>query len=195
MNGDDERRETNRIEEALYGAIGTSDCHKVGIWGGCGLECWVYIEGRCPEPDEMLPRIEDESDLDFHHSLYLNSTKDHRKGQRMPNEHGWMTREEAEATGLPLWIQQSHSAPGRWTKEPYDHAVLLTKTRCKELKMPIMLHNAEPPSGYRYNNRADSSYRYVPIYDRTSVFEKGELPYSILKDGEQMGKPKEERES
>ncbi len=44
---------SNRFEEAMYGAVGTSDCHKVGIWGGCGVDCWVYQEGRCPEPDEI----------------------------------------------------------------------------------------------------------------------------------------------
>lgn len=53
MHADDERREHNLLEEALYGMVGTSDCHKVGIWGGCGVDCWVYQEGRCPEPDEI----------------------------------------------------------------------------------------------------------------------------------------------
>lgn len=42
-----------RIEEGLYGAVGTSDCHKVGIMGGCGPDCWVYQDGRCPIPDEI----------------------------------------------------------------------------------------------------------------------------------------------
>ncbi|MGM0837738.1 MAG: hypothetical protein ACQEV7_16405 [Bacillota bacterium] len=41
------------IEEQLYGAIGTDDCHKVGIMGGCGVSCWVYKEGRCPIPEEI----------------------------------------------------------------------------------------------------------------------------------------------
>ena len=40
-----------RIEEALFGRVGTDDCHKVGIMGGCGSKCWVYKESRCPEPE------------------------------------------------------------------------------------------------------------------------------------------------
>jgi len=106
----------------------------------------------------------------------------------MPNEYGWMTREEAEATGLPLWIQPSLSAPGRWTHEPYEHAVLLTRTRCEKLRMPALRDGMEAPCAYRYANGGAHSYRYVPVFDRTSVFHKGELPYSILKSGEEMGK-------
>jgi len=42
-----------RIEEGLFGSLSTSDCHKVGIWGGCGPQCWVYQEGRCEVADEI----------------------------------------------------------------------------------------------------------------------------------------------
>jgi hypothetical protein len=68
MNADKERELSNRFEEALYGRVGTSDCHKVGIWGGCGLDCWVYQDGRCPEPDEMT--FETEEDRMHHEQLY-----------------------------------------------------------------------------------------------------------------------------
>lgn len=60
----------NRIEEALFGRLGTTDCHKVGIMGGCGLDCWVYQDGRCPEPDEMIERFETDEDRDNHEHLY-----------------------------------------------------------------------------------------------------------------------------
>lgn len=43
----------NRLEELFYGMLGTDDCHKVGIMGGCGVECWIYKDGKCPEPDEI----------------------------------------------------------------------------------------------------------------------------------------------
>lgn len=59
-----------RVEESAYGKLGTDDCHQVGIWGGCGLNCWVYQEGRCKEPDEMIPRFETEEDREFHMNLY-----------------------------------------------------------------------------------------------------------------------------
>lgn len=63
----------NRIEEALYGRVGTTDCHKVGIMGGCGLNCFVYREGRCEVPEEM--GLEHSDDIDFHNSLYKNDQR------------------------------------------------------------------------------------------------------------------------
>lgn len=68
LTEDEERALSNRIEEALYGRVGTSDCHKVGIMGGCGLDCWVYNDGRCTEPDEMT--FETEEDRENHERLY-----------------------------------------------------------------------------------------------------------------------------
>lgn len=104
----------------------------------------------------------------------------------MPNEKGWLTKEEAQATGLPIFIKTDSQKPGRWTHETY-HAILLTKTRCDQLKMPNLDSGREAPVAYRYAQGAASRYRYVPLYDRTNVFESGELPYNILQDGEIMG--------
>lgn len=106
----------------------------------------------------------------------------------MPNNKGWLTKDEAYATGLPIWIKSDSHKLGYWTKEPYGHAVLLTRTRCSQLKMPALPDGRETACAYRYAQGAPSSYRYVPLYDRTSVFESGELPYSILLDGEIMSK-------
>ncbi len=108
----------------------------------------------------------------------------------MPNGKGWLTKDEAVATGLPLFIKTDSTSPGRWTHEPYGHAVVLTKTRCAQLKMPTLRNGREAAVAYRYAQGAPSSYRYAPLYDRTSVFEFGELPYSILRDGEIMGSPR-----
>ncbi|WP_429842756.1 hypothetical protein [Brevibacillus sp. FIR094] len=60
----------NHLEEAFYGMVDTTDCHKVGIMGGCGIDCWVYQRGRCPEPDEMV--LETEEDKQNHKRLYLS---------------------------------------------------------------------------------------------------------------------------
>lgn len=106
----------------------------------------------------------------------------------MPDGKGWLTKEEALAAGLPIFIKTDSLKPGRWTIETYGHAVLLTKTRCAQLKMPTLRGGKESPVAYKYAQAAASSYRYVPLYDRTSVFQSGELPYSILKDGEVMGR-------
>lgn len=110
----------------------------------------------------------------------------------MPDTKGWLTKEEATVTGLPLFIKTERTKPGRWTQEPYGHAVLLTKTRCAQLKMPTLDSGREAAVAYRYAQGASSSYRYVPLYDRTSVFESGDLPFSILRDGEIMGSRKYE---
>ena len=59
-----------RFEEAMYGAVGTSDCHQVGIMGGCGLDCWVYQDGRCGEPDEVIEGITDQETIDEHYKMY-----------------------------------------------------------------------------------------------------------------------------
>lgn len=106
----------------------------------------------------------------------------------MPNEKGWYTKEEAQETGLPIWIKADSMKPGRWTTEPYEHAVLLTRTRCKQLGVPALSVGREMPSALRYNNAENSKYRYVPLFERTSVFTSGELSYSLLQDGEVMGK-------
>ncbi|WP_042165563.1 BC1872 family protein [Paenibacillus gorillae] len=65
----------NHLEEAMYGIVGTTDCHKVGIWGGCGLDCWVYLERRCPEPVEILEnKVETDEDRELHERLYGGGT-------------------------------------------------------------------------------------------------------------------------
>lgn len=107
----------------------------------------------------------------------------------MPNEKGWYTKEEVQETGLPYYIGSSK----RWTHEPYPFAVLLTKSRCKELGMPILSNGNEKPSAFRYaagagTGTGDSKHRFFPLYDRTSVFEKGELSTSILFKNEMMGR-------
>ena len=49
--------------------VGTTDCFNVGISGGCGPDCFVYLEGRCEEPDEMLPGMTN-PELEAHYELY-----------------------------------------------------------------------------------------------------------------------------
>lgn len=49
--------------------VGMSGCYVVGINGGCGIECPVYLEGDCGCPDEMLPRLTGE-ELAAHEELY-----------------------------------------------------------------------------------------------------------------------------
>lgn len=107
----------------------------------------------------------------------------------MPNEKGWYTKEEVIETGLPYYI----GASKRWTDERYGFAVLLTKSRCKEFGIPILTNGFEAPSAFRYAAAAgtgsgDSKHRYFPLYDRTSVFESGELDMKLLYEHEIMGK-------
>ena len=49
--------------------VGTSDCFNVGISGGCGPECFAYLEGKCEEPQEMIPRL-DADGIELHGRLY-----------------------------------------------------------------------------------------------------------------------------
>jgi len=49
--------------------VGTSECFNVGISGGCGPDCFVYLKGGCNEPQEMISRLDAEG-LKLHQSLY-----------------------------------------------------------------------------------------------------------------------------
>lgn len=70
MSNNNERKLSVNLEESFYGAIGTDDCHKVGIMGGCGLECWVYLEGRCEVANEMINRLVTQEDKELHNEMY-----------------------------------------------------------------------------------------------------------------------------
>ena len=50
--------------------VGTSECFNVGISGGCGPDCFVYLKGKCDEPQEMIERLLGEEELERHYSLY-----------------------------------------------------------------------------------------------------------------------------
>lgn len=111
----------------------------------------------------------------------------------MPNAKGWFTKEEVLETGLPYYIPRSK----RWTHKPYPFAVLLSKSRCKELGIPILSNGREKPSAFRYaaaagTGSSDNQHRYIPLYDRTDVFEGGELDVHILFDHEVMRDGEEE---
>ena len=49
--------------------VGTSGCFNVGISGGCGPDCFVYLNGDCEEPQEMVERL-NASELKRHAKLY-----------------------------------------------------------------------------------------------------------------------------
>ncbi len=112
----------------------------------------------------------------------------------MPNKEGRYNKSEVLASGLPYYIPASK----RWTSTPYDNAVLLTRTRCKLLKMPVMNNgvirpdgSGEHPVAFHYAASAgkgteDLTHRYLPLYDRTAVFDAGELSRKILYPNEIM---------
>ena len=49
--------------------VGTSECFNVGISGGCGPDCFVYLKGECDEPLEMIEQL-DEAGFKLHEELY-----------------------------------------------------------------------------------------------------------------------------
>ncbi|MGI9541941.1 MAG: hypothetical protein ACR2MX_01705 [Cyclobacteriaceae bacterium] len=49
---------------------GMSGCYIVGINGGCGLDCPVYLNGDCEEPQEFGLEPGDEG-YELHKELYL----------------------------------------------------------------------------------------------------------------------------
>lgn len=107
----------------------------------------------------------------------------------MPNKDGRYNKVEVLESGLPYFIPRSN----RWEGKQYLFAVLLSKTRCKELGVPILSNGLERPSAFLFSANAgtgtnDKTHRYVPLYDRTEA-------YNEIKDKlyprEIMGDPNE----
>ncbi|MNI37182.1 hypothetical protein D3C73_912620 [compost metagenome] len=91
----------------------------------------------------------------------------------MPNEQGRFNRQEVLESGLPYFIPRT----GRWNGTTYPFAVLLSKTRCKELGVPILMDGHEKPSAFLYSANAgagtnDTNHRYHALYDRTDAYEE-----------------------
>ena len=49
--------------------VGTDACFNVGMSGGCGPDCFVYLEGECHEPQEMVSQL-DADGIKTHNKLY-----------------------------------------------------------------------------------------------------------------------------
>lgn len=89
---------------------------------------------------------------------------------QMPNTQGRFNRQEVLESGLPYFIPRT----GQWNGKTYPFAVLLSKTRCKELGVPIM-EKGEQPSAFLYAANAgsgsnDNQHRYYALYDRTDAY-------------------------
>ncbi len=50
--------------------VGMSGCYVVGLNGGCGLDCPVYLEGDCGEPQEFEGGFETKKQELLHNDLY-----------------------------------------------------------------------------------------------------------------------------
>lgn len=78
-----EKAPNNELEALQHGnalantgnyPVGTSGCFNVGISGGCGPECFVYLQGQCEEPQAMIELL-DERELSLHYELYSCAEK------------------------------------------------------------------------------------------------------------------------
>lgn len=78
----------NEILEAVASTIndldrhlpkGRSRCFDIGSFGGCGVMCGAFVDGECPEPQEITKQeiIEEhgEEDAEIIFSLYECFTK------------------------------------------------------------------------------------------------------------------------
>lgn len=85
----------------------------------------------------------------------------------MPNQHGWLNRDEVLASGKPALIarERSEGWEGKWTPYKPEGEILLNRTRCAALGAPV--ESGEQPVGYVYSNAPTHSYRYVPVYARS----------------------------
>lgn len=69
MNKEEALQHGNALANTGNYPVGTSGCFNVGISGGCGLTCYVYLDGECGNPDEMYP-FDDIEDEELHERLY-----------------------------------------------------------------------------------------------------------------------------
>lgn len=104
----------------------------------------------------------------------------------MPNNEGRYSKSEVIEIGLPVYIPCSK----RWTSKPYPFAVLLSKPRCQQLRVPVPGSGHESPSAFLYSANAgkgtsDRKHRYIPLYDRTEAMNGNETarlyPHEIMK--------------
>jgi len=68
--------------------VGTSGCFNVGISGGCGPECFVYQNGECDVPEEMVEHIGTKYidwTIEQHREIYpINETIGSKEGKPSP---------------------------------------------------------------------------------------------------------------
>lgn len=50
--------------------VDLDDCFNVGIWGGCGLSCYIYKEGRCEYHREMKDKLTTQEEKEMYEELY-----------------------------------------------------------------------------------------------------------------------------
>lgn len=53
--------------------VGTDNCFNVGISGGCCPKCFVYLNGECSEPQEMIHQLKSVDEIRLHGELYPNN--------------------------------------------------------------------------------------------------------------------------
>ncbi len=54
MNEKESLQHGNALATSGNYPVGTSECFNVGISGGCGKKCFVYVKGECSESQEIV---------------------------------------------------------------------------------------------------------------------------------------------
>jgi len=73
QNHDEALAHGNALAKSGNYPVGTSDCFNVGISGGCGPDCFVYLEGRCNEPQEIFERLNEEQKKNYYEIYEKNN--------------------------------------------------------------------------------------------------------------------------
>lgn len=69
-NAEESLQHGNALAASGNYPVGTSGCFNVGISGGCGPDCFVYLDGECDVSGEMIERLEGQEETDRHYMLY-----------------------------------------------------------------------------------------------------------------------------
>lgn len=77
----------------------------------------------------------------------------------MPNQKGFLNREEVRASGKPVLLPL-----GEWRGAAPINCLILTRSRCEAYDCPVQ--SGEIPVAYGYTEKPKDEFRYVPLFAR-----------------------------
>lgn len=55
-NKEEASQHGNALANTGYYPVGTNECFNVGISGGCGISCYIYLDEGCSDLEELIEK-------------------------------------------------------------------------------------------------------------------------------------------